>query len=199
MKTKFTLRLATIQDADQIAEIYTPYVLDTPASFELDPPTAEEMGGRIARTLERTPWLVCEQDGKIKGYAYAGPHHARAAYRWSVDVSSYVRRGSHRQGIGRALYTALLDMLPLQGFFSAYAGITLPNPASVGLHEALGFTPVGVYRKAGYKLGRWYDVGWWQRPLGEYPADPREPLALRQTLGTPVWQAAIERGLALLD
>ncbi len=140
------LRLAASQDAAQIADIYAPYVLDTPISFELDPPTAEEMGQRIASTLAKTPWLVCEQQGEIKGYAYASPHRARAAYRWSVDVSAYVRRGLQRQGIGRALYTALLNLLPLQGYANAYGGITLPNLASVGLHEALGFSPVCIYR-----------------------------------------------------
>jgi len=192
------LRLVSTEDAAQIAAIYAPYVLDTPISFEQDPPTAEEMGERIASTLVKTPWLVCEQDGEIKGYAYASLHRARAAYRWSVDVSAYVHAGLHRRGIGRALYTALLNLLPLQGFYNAYAGITLPNPASVGLHEALGFTPVGVYPEVGYKLGRWYDVGWWQRPLGEHPADPREPLALRQVVGSPEWQAALAKGQALL-
>ena len=198
MTTNKILRLAAPQDAAQIAAIYTPYVLDTPSSFELDPPTAEEMGKRIASTLEKTPWLVCEQDNEIKGYAYASLHRARAAYRWSVNVSAYVRTAHHRQGIGRALYTALLEMLPLQGYFSAFAGITLPNPASVGLHEALGFTPVGIYREVGYKLGRWYDVGWWQRSLGEHPADPHEPLALRKVLGSLEWQAALVKGQALL-
>ncbi len=198
MTTNKILRLAAPQDAAQIAAIYTPYVLDTPSSFELDPPTAEEMGKRITSTLEKTPWLVCEQDNEIKGYAYASLHRARAAYRWSVNVSAYVGTAHQRQGIGRALYTALLEMLPLQGYFSAFAGITLPNPASVGLHEALGFTPVGIYREAGYKLGRWYDVGWWQRSLGEHPADPHEPLALRKVLGSLEWQAALVKGQALL-
>ena len=198
MTTNLTLRLAAIRDADQIAGIYAPYVLDTPASFELIPPTAEEMSERIAETLEKTPWLVCTQGSEICGYAYASLHRPRAAYRWSVNVSAYVRAGLQRQGIGRALYTALLGMLPLQGFLSAYAGITLPNAASVGLHEALGFTPVGVYRDVGYKLGRWHDVGWWQRSLGEHPAAPREPLVLQQVLGLPEWQAALAKGSALL-
>jgi len=192
------LRLATGQDAAQIANIYAPYVLDTPISFELDSPTAEEMGERITSTLAKTPWLVCEQQGEIKGYAYASPHRARAAYRWSVDVSAYVRRSVQRQGIGRALYTALLNLLPLQGYANAYAGITLPNLASVGLHEALGFTPVGIYREVGYKLGRWHDVGWWQRSLGAHPADPRDPLALQKVLGSPEWHAALAKGQALL-
>jgi L-amino acid N-acyltransferase YncA len=198
MMTNAILRLATTQDAAQVAAIYTPYVLDTPASFELDPPTEEEMGKRIAGTLEKTPWLVCEHDGEIHGYAYASLHRPRAAYRWSVNVSAYVRAGRQRRGMGRALYTALLGLLPLQGFYSAYAGITLPNAASVGLHETLGFTLVGVYRDVGYKLGRWHDVGWWQRSLGEHPPDPREPLALRQVIGSPGWQAALASGQDLL-
>ena len=192
------LRLATGQDAAQIADIYAPYVLDTPISFELDPPTAEEMGKRIASILTKTPWLVCEQEGEIKGYAYASPHRARAAYRWSVDVSAYVRRGHHRRGIGRALYTALMNLLPLQGYANAYGGITLPNLASVGLHEALGFIPVGIYREVGYKLGHWHDVEWWQRSLGAHPDDPREPLPLQHALHLPEWQAALAKGQVLL-
>ena len=197
MATKI-IRLAAAQDADQIAEIYAPYVLDTPASFELDPPTAEEMGERIASTLTKTPWLVYVQDSEICGYAYASLYRPRAAYRWSVNVSAYVRAGQQHRGIGRALYMALLNLLPLQGFYSAYAGITLPNAASVGLHEALGFTLVGVYREVGYKLGRWHDVGWWQRSLGEHPAAPREPLMLHHVYGSLEWQVALAKGMALL-
>ena len=199
MTTKITLRLASTQDAAQIAEIYAYYVRKTPASFELIPPTPEEMAGRIAAVLEKAPWLVCEQDGEVLGYAYASPHHSRAAYRWSVDVSAYVRNDKQRRGIGHALYTALLDMLPLQGYINAFAGITLPNPTSVGLHEAAGFTLVGVYRGVGYKFDRWFDVGWWQLKLAERPATPNEPLPLQQVTDTPQWQAVLTRAQAVIQ
>jgi phosphinothricin acetyltransferase len=159
------IRPATERDAEQILAIYAPIVRDTTISFELEPPTADEMKRRIAETLVRWPWLVFEHRGEILAYASAGPHRARAAYRWSVDVSAYVHPKVRRRSIGRALYTCLFEILVLQGFYNAYAGIALPNPPSVALHESLGFHPVGVYRGVGFKLGAWRDVGWWHLSL----------------------------------
>ena len=170
------LRPATLADAAAVAAVYAPYVRDTVISFESVPPDEAEMGARIARTLPRFPWLVVE-DARVRGFAYAGAHRERTAYRWSVDVSVYVDLGARRTGLGRQLYGALLGLLGEQGYAQAFAGITLPNPASVGLHEALGFRPVGVFRDVGHKFGSWHDVGWWQRPL-RAPADPpAEPVA----------------------
>ena len=141
------IRLATEHDAEQIAAIYAPNVTDTIISFELEPPSAEEMRRRIEVTLKRYPWLVCERQGRVLGYAYAGAHGSRAAYQWSVDVSVYVHKDARRTGCGAsAVCPSLVAALDLQGFYNAYAGATLPNPASVGLHEAVGFRPVGVYR-----------------------------------------------------
>jgi phosphinothricin acetyltransferase len=137
-----TIRLATEDDAVQIAEIYAPFCRETPISFETEPPAAGEMRERIARTVKSYPWLVCDDGGQILGYAYASRHRERAAYRWSVDVSVYVREGRRRTGLGRALYTSLFALLRLQGFQNALAGATLPNSGSVGLHEAMGFEPV---------------------------------------------------------
>jgi phosphinothricin acetyltransferase len=147
------------------AEIYSPYVRETAISFEDDPPDAEEMGRRIADTSTRYPWLAAESGGRVVGYAYASPHRVRAAYRWAADVAVYVEPGQQCRGIGRALYRALLELLTRQGVQVACAGITLPNQSSVRLHEALGFEPVGVYRRIGWKAGAWHDVGWWQRQL----------------------------------
>ena len=146
------IRLATERDAEQIAIIYAPNVTDTIVSFELETPNPDEMSRRIEITLERYPWLVCEREGRVLGYAYASAHGSRAAYLWSVDVSVYVYEDARRTGMGRALYTSLFAALDLQGFYNAYGGATLPNPASVGLHESVGFRPVGVYRGVGYKL-----------------------------------------------
>ena len=193
-----SIRLATERDAEEIAAIYAPNVTDTIISFESEPPTADEMRLRIEGTLERYPWLVCEHRGRLLGYAYAGAHGSRAAYRWSVDVSVYVHEEAHRTGVGRALYTSLFAALDLQGFYNAYAGATLPNPASVGLHESVGFRPVGVYRGVGYKLGAWHDVGWWQLPLRERVADPDPPADLPTVLGSEGWEAALASGLPLL-
>lgn len=175
------IRLATLTDAPGIAAIYRPYVEGTVISFELTPPSDAEMAGRIVRVLERLPWLVCEEAGAILGYAYANRHHERAAYQWSVDTSVYVYESQRRRGLGHALYTELFARLKDQGYYTAYAGIALPNAASVAIHERFGFEPVGVYRKAGFKLGRWHDVGWWQRRLAPYtvPRSAPEPLPRR--------------------
>jgi len=194
-----TIRLATERDAEQVAEIYAPNVTDTVISFELEPPGADEMRRRIEVTLQRYPWLVCEDhDGRVLGYAYAGAHRSRAAYQWSVDVSVYVHEEARRRGVGRALYSSLFGVLDLQGFYNAYAGATLPNPASVGLHESVGFQPVGVYRGVGYKLGAWHDVVWWHLPIRERVADPYPPASLSSVLGSEEWDAAIAIGLSLL-
>ena len=189
------IRLATELDATQIAEIYAPIVRDTVISFEVEAPTADEMRHRIEYTLERFPWLVYERRGRVVGYAYAGEHSPRAAYRWSVAVSAYVHESERRRGVARALYTSLFAALVLQGFYNAYAGITLPNPASVGLHEALGFEPVGVYRGVGYKLGAWLDVGWWQLSLQERVASPQPPATLPEVRSSEGWNAALASGL----
>ena len=170
-----TIRAATAADADAIAAVYRPYVADTVISFETEPPDGAEIANRMA-AAPRLPWLVAERAGRITGYAYASAHRARAAYRWSADVSVYLDAGERGQGTGRALYARLLETVRELGYVNAYAGITLPNPASVGLHEAMGFRPVGVYRNVGHKSGRWYDVGWWQLTLADPPpADPAEP------------------------
>jgi phosphinothricin acetyltransferase len=192
-----TIRLATVADAEQVRAIYAPYC-HTPISFETEPPGVEEMRGRLARVLAQYPWLVCEQGGEVLGYVYARQHRERAAYRWSVDTTVYVRQGRQRRGVGRALYTSLLAVLPLQGYFNAYAGVTLPNPASVGLHEAMGFRPVGVYQQVGFKCGKWHDVAWYQRPLQPRPDEPSPPTRLEEVFHTTEWVEALNRGLRLL-
>ena len=165
-----------VRDAPACAEIYAPFVTGSAVSFEERAPSAEELARRIATYSERYPWLVAEQDGEVAGFAYAGTHRARAAYRWSVEVSVYVHAEHRREGIGRRLYETLLPLLTRQHLTLAIAGITLPNDASVALHEALGFAPVGVYRRVGFKAGAWRDVGWWERSLADPgPGPPPEP------------------------
>jgi phosphinothricin acetyltransferase len=164
------------RDAAACAVVYEPYVRDTVISLEEVPPDEREFRERIERISSRYPWLVAEDGGAIVGYAYASEHRVRASYRWAVDVAVYVDAAHHRRGIGRALYGALFELLTRQGFHVACAGVTLPNEASVGLHEALGFTPVGVYRRIGWKTGEWWDVGWWQLELAQVGSSPpREP------------------------
>jgi phosphinothricin acetyltransferase len=171
------IRLATEDDAAAVAAIYAPYCETTPISFEETAPTPAEMARRMRTILERLPWLVLTDDG-IAGYAYAAPHRERAAYRWSVDVTVYVDAARHRRGVGRALYGALFPILRQLGYFKAYAGITLPNAKSVGLHEAVGFEPVGTYHGVGHKFGVWHDVRWYQLALQPERSDPPPPRSL---------------------
>jgi phosphinothricin acetyltransferase len=171
-----------VRDAAACAAIYEPFVLDTAVSFEERPPDEREFARRIERGAQTHPWLVAERDGALAGFAYASSHRSRAAYRWAADVAVYVAADQRRSGVGRALYEALLPLLARQGLYVACAGITLPNDASVALHEAVGFTPVGVYRRIGFKCGQWHDVGWWQVELapagGPPPALPGPPAML---------------------
>lgn len=152
------LRLATCADGPALAEIYAPAVIGSATSFELEAPDSAEMSRRVEAILVRMPWLVYTGEDQPVAYAYASAHRARPAYQWSVDVSVYVHTARQRCGVGRALYASLLAVLALQGFRNAYAGIALPNEASVGFHQAVGFTPAGVYHRVGYKLGAWHDV-----------------------------------------
>ena len=164
-------------DAAACAAIYAPNVTAGVASFEEQPPDAGEMQRRIEQTAQRYPWLVAERDGAVAGYAYGTVHRARRAYRWVVEVTVYVDVARHRSGVGRELYQALLPLLARQRLEIVVAGITLPNDASVALHEAVGFQPVGIFREFGYKFGAWHDVGWWQARLAPAGAAPQEPLA----------------------
>ena len=177
------VRTATAADAQAIAHIYAPVVATTVISFELEPPTVDEMRARILSTLERLPWLVAvDADDTVKGYVYASRHRERAAYQWSVDVTAYVSADARRTGLGRTMYRALFDELTALGYHQAFAGIALPNAASVGLHESLGFVPLGVYRNVGFKLGAWHDVGWWQKSLATPTEFPVAPAAFAQRL-----------------
>ncbi len=171
------IRPATPADGAAVAEIYAYYVAETAITFDETEPTAAEMSQRIADTLTKYPYLVATDDQQtVIGYAYASAHRPRASYRWSVDTAIYVDPSHRRSGVGSALYSRLIPMIKSQGYTRAYAGITLPNVASVGLHERLGFEPIGVYTAVGYKLGLWRDVGWWELSLtNELPMRPTEP------------------------
>jgi L-amino acid N-acyltransferase YncA len=165
------------RDAAACAAIYAPSVTEGVASLEERAPEAHEMADRIRITARSHPWLVAEIDGEVVGYAYGSRHHDRAAYRWSADVTVYISAAHHRRGVGRALYGALFELLERQGIYEVCAGVTLPNDPSVGLHESLGFRPVGVYRDVAFKFGEWYSVGWWQMSLQPHP-DGRAPAEL---------------------
>ncbi len=171
------------RDGAACASIYAPYVADGVSSFEDRPPGAHEMGSRIETLSARYPWLVAQIGDEVLGYAYATEHRTRAAYRWAAETAVYVHGAHQRQGAGARLYGALLPLLALQGLYVACAGITLPNPASVALHERFGFEPIGVYREIGFKHGAWQSVGWWlarlrEQPAGQAPSVPGPPVRL---------------------
>jgi L-amino acid N-acyltransferase YncA len=173
-----SIRTATPDDAAEVATIYAPIVNDTSISFELEAPDVAEMRRRISATLPLLPWLVgVDAQGRVCGYVYASRFRERAAYQWAVEVTAYVRSDCRGAGVGRQLYARLFTLLAELGYVQAVAGITLPNGASVGLHEALGFEPVTHYRNVGYKHGAWRDVGYWQKTLRPLPAAPTAPRA----------------------
>lgn len=173
-----TIRTAGPEDAAGVAAIYAPIVRDTHTSFETVVPSADEMWRRIETTLPRYPWLVCVGGGdvgEVLGYAYASEHRPRCAYQWAVETTVYITESARRTGVGRALYDRLFEILVRQGFTRAIAGVSLPNEASVGFHESFAFERIATYPHVGYKFGKWYDTGWWQRPLapeGDPPVAP---------------------------
>jgi L-amino acid N-acyltransferase YncA len=170
-----TVRDASEDDAPACAAIYAPYVRETAVSFEEEPPTSAQMAERIEASSRMHAWLVLENEGRVIGYAYGGPHQTRAAYRFSCEVSVYVEQGRRRTGSGRALYETLFERLTARGYRMLVAGMTLPNEASAALHRAMGFELIGVYRRIGWKLGEWHDVAWMQRTLGVEHDPPLEP------------------------
>lgn len=166
------IRNVTLEDAESVLTIYAPYITDTVITFETEVPTIKDFTERIECIKKDYPYLVYELDGKVVGYAYASKHGLRAAYKYSVDVSIYVSKDHHGQGIGRALYTRLFELLEKGKFYTAYAGITLPNKKSVELHQLFGFHEVGIYHNVGYKQNKWLDVIYLEKQIKEYDTIP---------------------------
>ncbi|HUB91258.1 MAG TPA: GNAT family N-acetyltransferase [Dyella sp.] len=177
------IRTARADDAEAIHAIYAPAVIDTAITFETELPGADAMRQRILTRLQHYPWLVWEENGEVLAYAYATRFRERAAYDWIAETSIYVHADARRRGIARKLYGTLLDVMRLQGINQAVGVITLPGNVSVALHETMGFMPAGVWRKAGYKLGRWWDVGVWQHEL-QTPTNP--PIAVTAFSALPM-------------
>jgi L-amino acid N-acyltransferase YncA len=171
-----SIRLATPADAKGILDIYAPYIMNTSFTFETEVPSIEDFAERIKTYLNIWPWLVCEIDGVIAGYAYATRHRERTAYQWCVESSVYVHEGFQKKGIAGSLYTSLFEILKKQGFRNVYAVINLPNDKSVTFHESCGFAYFATYEKVGYKLGKWKNVGWWKLSLNEYCDEPAAPI-----------------------
>ena len=170
------LRLAVEKDAPGILDIYAPYIESTSFTFETETPGIEAFAERISSYLQNWPWLVCEVDGKIAGYAYATRYRERTAYQWCTESSVYIHDDFQRSGIARALYTALFEILKRQGFRNIYAVINLPNDKSVAFHESCGFEYFATYEKVGYKLGKWKNVGWWRLIVNEFGMEPEAPV-----------------------
>jgi phosphinothricin acetyltransferase len=173
------IRPATAADAVPCAEIYAPYVTNTCVSFELEPPTSAQFVARIATAQAMHEWLVAELDGEVVGYAYGHEFNERAAYSWSCETSVYIAMNQWRGGVGRALYDSLLDRLAERGYRRAFAGVTLPNEASIGFHRSFGFEDAGRYRRVGWKEGAWHDVAWMQRDLQRNEIDPPASISRR--------------------
>ncbi|MDZ4795590.1 MAG: GNAT family N-acetyltransferase [Bacteroidota bacterium] len=170
------VRLATPADAAGILAIYAPYIEHTSFTFETEVPSIEAFSEKISTCLIQWPWLVCEVDGKIAGYAYATRYRERTAYQWCVESSVYIHDDFQKAGIGKILYRALFEILKRQGFNKVYAVINLPNEKSVAFHEKMGFDYFATYEKVGYKLGKWKNVGWWQLSINPYGDDPAAPV-----------------------
>ena len=176
----WSIRVAEDRDAPAILHLYSFYIEHTAFTFEYEIPTEEDFTLRIQKYLYHYPWIICELDGALAGYAYAGKHRERKAYQWSVESSVYVHNNFQGRGIAGRLYDTLFEMLRRQGIVNVYAGITQPNDKSVGFHRKYGFKEVGVYKNIGYKLGKWHDVMWMFYALSQHPPAPADPIAFHQ-------------------
>jgi L-amino acid N-acyltransferase YncA len=170
------IRVATNDDAAGMLEIYAPFILNSGITQETEVPSVEDFQQRVISNLAERPWLVCEINNEIAGYAYAGKHRDRKGYQWCTEPSVYILEKYFGLGVADALYTALFDILKLQGYVNAYAVITLPNDRSIAFHKKFGFSYLTTYKKIGYKLGQWHDVGWMQYDINFHNKDPKDPI-----------------------
>lgn len=171
----YTFRLAKEQDAAALLSVYAPYVENTAVTFEYEVPAVEEFARRIRETLSFYPWLVCEKEGEILGYAYASRHKERAAYQWGCELSVYIKEAAGGQGLGLALYQALIRILEHQNVYNLYACVTVPNEKSERLHAAFGFSPAGIWHHSGYKHGAWHDVAWYEKTCPQLSSADTDP------------------------
>lgn len=193
------IRLAIPEDGETLLNIYKWYIENTAITFETEVPSAEAFGQRIENTLTRYPWLVCEVDGAVAGYAYASKHRERAAYQWSADFSIYVNEKYHRRHIAKALYQVLEEVLKLQGYYTVYAGVTTPNPKSDAFHTAFGFDIVGVFENVGYKLGEWRGVKWFKHTLTDYQKEPLPPKTFPEVKDSGVFEEILRAAEELIQ
>ena len=185
-------------DSVSLLNIYGEFIRNTAVTFETAVPSVLEFSKRISDIVESSPWLVCEIDGEIIGYAYASKHRERAAYRWSVDVTVYINPQYHRKHIATALYTALIELLKLQGYYCAYAGVSLPNLKSEEFHKSFGFNPVGVFHNVGYKFDEWRDVKWFELALSDYSKNPFNPKTINEMIDTKEYENIINNAINII-
>jgi phosphinothricin acetyltransferase len=194
------IRLAERTDVPGILEIYSPFILETAVTFEETVPDEESFWKRIQEIMTELPFLVCEIDGRIAGYAYASAYRSRASYRWTKEVSVYVHPDFHRRRVAQALYTSLNEMVRYQGIADLLAIITIPNESSVAFHEQFGYRKCGEFLKVGYKLGQWQNVGWFELFLQDEAQSPKDRiLTLNEISGLPIFREAIQKGLEKLN
>lgn len=191
------IRIATKEDAAAMLEIYAPFILNSGITQETEVPSVEDFQNRILSNLEERPWLVCQIHGQIAGYAYAGKHRDRKGYQWCTEPSVYIAEKYFSRGIALALYTALFDIIKIQGYVNAYAVITLPNDRSIAFHKKFGFSYLTTYKKIGYKLGQWHDVGWMQYEVNRHNKDPKDPVKF-PAIETSFIDAVLIRATSLL-
>ena len=182
MAEDIVIRPATLEDAEAILGIYEFYIRNTTITFEIEVPTIAAFRERMDKIMAQFPWLVCEVDGEVAGYAYASKHGERAAYRWSADLSVYLHEKFHRRGIASRLYDEVIKLLQKQGYCTVYAGVSTPNPRSEGFHAAYGFRCLGEFKNVGYKMGQWLGVAWYELPIAEYKKAPAEPKPVGEIL-----------------
>ena len=192
------IRLAAPVDAAAIQQVYAPIVRETHISFELSVPDVADIAARISQTLAQYPWLVCEIDARLAGYAYASAFRARQAYQWTTETTVYVHPDFQRRGVSRALYHSLVAILRAQGYCNAVGVIALPNEGSIRAHEAAGFRKIGVFENVGFKAGHWRHTGWWQLELRPMPESPPPPRPIGELAQAPCFPELLQSGIHLL-
>ena len=199
MPSNYEIRLIQENDTQAVLDIYAPYVLNTYITFEYDVPTLQEFSEKIRTITSEYPWLVCLLDNKIIGYAYGSEHRHRTAYKWSPESTIYLTEDEQGKGIGRILYSTLFDILRLQGFFNVYAGVGIPNDRSERLHRSVGFQELGIFKKVGYKLGKWHDTKWFQLHLQEHMIDPPLPRSVAEIKSSTELHAILESANEMIN
>ncbi|QCS44115.1 GNAT family N-acetyltransferase [Natrinema versiforme] len=199
MESDTRIRVATAADAAAVRDIYAPFCESTAVTFEEAPPDEAELADRIDSTLEDHPWLVCEIDGEVVGYTYAGPLRKRRAYQWVVELSVYVAESARQSGVGRALYESLFAVLERQGIRDAYAVTTVPNPETERFHERMGFERLVDFPRIGYTQADWQDVAWWRRPLAEKSDAPDRPRPFPAVREDEDWDSLVRTGIESLE